>query len=177
MTATPRLRRSAAALLGASALALTLAACGGSGSSEKTASAKPSASASAEATTSAPAAASTAAAPAATTATDADIEPAKQRVVEFIKATGNGDLDGACGMVYDKDTKGGFTGDLLKGCKIGLEGQVATFSQIKDSVTPEMMTAQLDPSGVVNIDLGGTKIPVVKGADGQLYIDMMTMAG
>lgn len=180
-----------AAVAGAAALSISLAACGGGGEEKEaegtTEAATSEAAATTEATTTEAATTEAATTEAATTeagapaaATEADLEPAKQRVVDFVKAAGGGDLDGACGMVYDSSTGTGFSGALLDGCKQGLEGEVDTFASVKDLISVDMLTAELDASGAVSVDFkdsSGNPIPVVKGSDGQMYIDLITMVG
>ena len=44
-------------------------------------------------------------------------------------------------------------------------------------ITPDLLEAEVGADGVININAGGTTVPVRKGADGQLYIDFLAAAG
>lgn len=180
-----RARRAAVAGLGGAALALTLAACGGGGGDETATSAAASSeaatsAAASEAATSAAATSEAASSPAAAPtqpATDADLEPAKQRFVDFYQAIGNGDLEGACAMILDPSTGTGMTsGSAKDGCTQGLQSSQSTYAANKDAVTVDVLDAQLSPDGTVTVSPKGAseqlQVPVTKGADGQLYIDL-----
>lgn len=190
-TTIARARRTAVVVLGSTSLALSLAACGGltGGNGESTSEAS-----SAEATTSAPATSETAttsapattetsaSAPAAASATqpatDADLEPAKQRFVDFYKAVGDNDLEGACGMVLDPTTGTGMSGGSLKDtCIQALQGSQSTYASAKDAVSTDVLDAALQPDGTIAITPKGgdssLKVPVAKGTDGQLYVHLM----
>lgn len=181
-----RARRAAVAGLGGTALALTLAACGGGGDETATSAAASSAAATSEAaseaatseTATSEAASSPAAAPT-QPATDADLEPAKQRFVDFYQATGNGDLEGACAMVLDPSTgKDMASSDLKDTCTQALESSQSTYAANKDTVTADGLDAQLAPDGTVTVSPKGAsgelQVPIAKGADGQLYVDLIS---
>lgn len=173
-----------AAVSGAAALSLSLAACGGGGDSADTAEGTTEAATTTEDATTEAATTEAATTDAATTdaapvsASEADLEPAKQRVVDFYKSAGGGDLDTACGMVYDSSTGTGMSsGTMLDACKQGLEPQMETLKAAGDVITPDLLEAEVGADGVININAGGTTVPVRKGADGQLYIDFLAATG
>lgn len=173
---------------------IALAACGGggevtTGGGDETTTEASSEAATTDAATSDAATSDAATTDAATTeaaagiqpATEADIEPAKQVIVDFYDKAASGDFAGACGLVLDPTTHVGLgAGSVFtNACVQGLEGQKDTFSQFKGLITADMVSATVEPDGRLAITLGGqpTALKAAKGADGNIYIDMLGSQG
>lgn len=200
-TTLTRIGRTTVVGVAGTAVALSLAACGGSGtidagggkdkasSSAAPTSEQASESPSAETTTQE---ATTSEAPSesassdssdsgavAQKATEADIPAAKDVFIDFYNKMANGDIDGATALVYDSESGGSSKGSSQESMtKSALESAKSSFPKnAAKALKPDLFDAKVSSDGRVQLAPKGgasnTAVPMTKGKDGKMYVDLL----
>ncbi len=104
---------------------------------------------------------------------DADVEAAKGRFFEFLQATADNDFEKMCGYLIDPSTGKGVSEEMKKACAKGA-GDTAKGKPKQDmsNFDKSMLKAEGNADGTVSIKgPKGQEIKMVKGKDGQWYLD------
>lgn len=110
-------------------------------------------------------------------ATEADLEPAKQRFIDFYDTAGSGDYEGACAILLNRTTGAGAAGEDIPPCAASLAEGGDSFASSKGLIKPGTLNAVVQPDGTVLITMKATgrTAVMVKLQDGQLYLDAASM--
>lgn len=100
---------------------------------------------------------------------EADLPGAEALAKDFSMAVAEGDVGYACGLV-DVPTEDG--SPAVPDCEQEIADLQETFRQAAEDGTVDRLTAQLGPDGAIFVSDGAFIVPVIKGMDGELYVEL-----